>query len=1215
MSDLNQHDDEPVGTIDDTLSTRDMLTLIRAETIQKRTAGHHIDSMNSFIEVGIKQIVTNVFTVEGRVKNKRDKTEEDRSISDITFKVDFKDINLTPPMTVIDKSMQPQMLTPNIARLCNLTYSAVIHVDAEINATAIYKDGTSKTVTSVIKDHRIGSIPCMVGSSLCHVNQDKCDRETRKALEEDPNDPGGYFIINGGEWTVDCLENLTNNTFHVHRNMYMNEIVRGQFLSKPGDHFENSYQVILRYLNNGAITLEITTTKANKFEIPYYLIFRALGMTRDRDIVNHICYGVDNRDTVTQYILEVLSRAFEVSDKSFDPVRQSTDSTEIIQFIAKRITEGANTIAAQKDDNIAKYLNNVFLNLVDRYIFPHIGTGVEHRIIKLRFLGHLINKLIRVEMGEIPETSRDSLARKRVIPAGYGLGKTFKTDFNFAIVQEIKKRIIKDLKYTPFSQVHLAESAKDATATDNLEKWLIQAITTGNKTITVKRNEITNRIASQTLQRKNDVNVISTLNSVNAPNATASKQNERADEMRRVHHAQIGYYDVSQSPDTGEGVGMDKQLGCMASVCGATSSYELTRKLLRDGHIIRLESVEPEMITCDKLTKVFVNGGWIGCCQRGHDVVAHYRHARRHGEIHHLTTIVWELLIREIYFWVDFGRLQRPLIIVYNNLKAYVKAWRSGDRSVQFKQWIKLTRDHIDGLRRGLISMNDLRVARVIEYIAPEEQENAYIAENINVLRARSTDITHTYTHCDIEQAVLGLVTLACPRPNHSNTTRNTYYTNHRKQSAGWFCLSSPFRVDKGTVFQHYCERPLVSVLSDSITYPNGHNRIVALIIHDGNNIEDGIDSCKSSEELGSFNASYYTYERVELDKNEKFGNPDYARTIDIKKGAIYEFVENGIIREGTRVKKDYVLVVKSMKIPKPVDQYLYIDRSVVYKRDEPVIVERVIPPRKFGENKVVKVKMRADRPLIIGDKLSSRTGNKGIKTNSRSRCDMPYCEDGLTPDDLVNAHSIPSRMAINQLIECATGNLAAMRGAHIDATAFSDLDMDSIIDELRGHGIDYGGHRRMYNGKTGEWLDTLIFIGPTTYQRPEKFVKDEKYHIRWGPTAALTHQPLDGKSQDGGLRLGEMESWVLTGQGACRVMHNKLYEDSDGTDIYICRCGNRAIVNQKKNMYKCRTCGDKADITRVSSSWVANMFFNEMSAMNVKMKFDLEPYRSEEIL
>lgn len=1550
--------------IDEKLTAVGMMALIHAELRRKGVAGHHIDSMNSFHRVGIKQIVTKVFTIEGRQKNVRDKTEEDNEIAEITFRIDFTDINLTSPTTVKYESGTNQALTPSMARTRNLTYSAPMFIDAQITATAHYKNGTTKTRTDEIKNHRIASSPCPKGVELC--NTYNCSKAMLKELEEDPLDPGGYFIIKGVEWAVDNLENISNNTFHVYKNMFGNEIARGAFLSKPGDAFENSYQVILRYLNTGAITVEITTSKIDKFEIPYYLIFRALGMCSDYDIIDNIVYGVENEDDVTRSMLEILERAFDAESDKFGAIRKSTDAAEIVQFIGSRISETANRGLAKKDDNVAKYFNTSILNIIDRYIFPHIGTTVDHRVRKLRFLGHLINKLLSVTLGIVDATDRDSYKNKRVFAAGTSMAKAFKTDFNFTIGLESKKQLAKDFRSTPFSQVRLAESVKAAINSDDLERMLTQAITTGNKTITVKRNEITNRVSSQMLYHKNDLNVTSTLNTINTPNSSASKQNERADEMRRVHAIQLGYIDCSQSADTGEKVGRTKQMCVTTSITGASSSSLLKQTLLEDPAILGLDLVRAAQISAEKLTKVFVNGDWIGCCRLAHELAFSYRMKRRYGDIHHLATVVWEPLVREVYFWTDVGRLMRPLVIVYNNLDEYVRERRAGNTEFEFKQWVKLTHAHVIGLQTRKITMDDLRAERVIEYIAPEEQENCYLSPNIDNLRKHVNNVTSRFTHCDIDQAIFGAVTLAAPMANHSGCIRNTYWTNHRRQSAGWFALNYPYRIDKNTTLQHYCERPLVSVFADNLSYPNGQNTIIALALHTGQNQEDSIIVNQASIDNGAFNASHYNYEKSELDPGEQFGNLDATRTMDIKKGATYEFIKNGVIAEGTLVEKGYALIVKTAKIPKPTDQFLYVDKSIIYRHDEPVRVERVIQTRNDEDVPMIKVKLRANRDMIVGDKMScltpdhdvltrrgwvpiaevtlndevatlhdgeilmyeeplalhrydhdgdiyvvksqninmrttmnhrmyvsktktgefdivradeivgkprfyktgaiwvvpdvltftcsytgsvvtkygneitggqewpdlefrmddwleflgiwisdgnlvkanhcqiqvtcikqrkidhlmavcgrmrlkvsshgknhyiyssqiyealkpfnvgavnkylpeyvwdisqrqshillaslisgdghigkkgqtrystsskrlvddiqrlifhcgwtsyayvdrpagyqcvikkegaedrtitatsdayvinvkknsdvvgvntsaigndkvekyvgtvhcltvsseiflirqggkahwtanSRTGNKGIVGATYSRADMPYCEDGLTPDAIVNSHSIPTRMAVNQLLECCLGQVAARLGKHIDATSFREPDILGAIKILEQHGIKYGGTRRMYDGKSGNWIDTLIFIGPTTYQRLQKFVLDEHYAIKSGPSAALTRQPLEGKNSAGGLRLGEMEKDVLCAHGVMRCLHEKFYKDSDGIDLPVCRgCGNRAVVNERKGIYKCKRCGENADIVIISSAWVASLLLSESDAMNVHMALDLAPH------
>lgn len=1203
---------EPTAETPSDIAASDLIAMVHSEIKRKGFAGHHIGSMNSFFAEGVNQIATKVFSVEGKIRNERDdKSPADRDIVEVSFSVEFLETRLTNPSSTKYLCGKPEPLTPNMARLKGSTYSVQMYITMRITATAHYKNGGTKVVVDELRDHRIAAIPCLVRSSKC--NTAMASRELLKNWEEDPNDSGGYFIVNGGEWMIEHSENLTHNIFHCYRQKYENEVVRGTFISKPGDAFENSYQTIIRYLNNGAILIDVTITKKLALQLPFYIVFRALGMTSDREIVDNIVYGVDNNDSTSRSIIGILEKAFDVDDVKYAPIRRCTHPPEIIEFLAAKLVEVANATAAKRDDNVAKYQNATVLNMFDRFFLPHMGTEPDHRIRKLKFLGHLINKLLLVHLGVVGETDRDSYKNKRIHSAGDQTAKTFKTHYNIAFIQPMKKSIIAAIKSTPFSQLQLAKAIKQITKSEALEKPLTQSIVSGTgKLITHKTITVKNRVSAQTVYHKNDMNIKSTLNTITTPDANiGSKNTERADVMRRVHPTYHGFIDPSQSADTGEKVGMNKQIASMASICGSTSSFNVKKTLLADPAIIRLDDVRPASISEKKLSKVFVNGDWIGCCERSHELVYRYRQLRRHGmKIHHQTTIVWEPLVREVYFWTDLGRMMRPLIIVYNNLAEYKRERLAGNKEFQFKQWILLTREMLTGITRGTTTMDDLRNSRVIEYISPEEQESAYIARNIDVLRGASTDITHRYTHCDIEQAMFGIVTLAAPMANHSNGVRNTYYTNHRKQSAGWFALNFPYRMDKHVTLQWYCERPLVTAFSDAITSPNGQNTIAALILHSGLNQEDSTIINGSSRDCGMFNASHYNYEKCELEKNEKLANPNRAITLEIKKDAVYENVVDGLIKPGTLATKGSVLVSKYVPVQNPTDERIYADRSIVYKFDEPVRIERSICVRNGNDIMVVKVKMRSDRPIDVGDKVSSRTGNKGIVGSTVPRCDMPYAEDGTVPDLLVNAHSIPTRMALNQIIECVLGQLAARLGTHIDATIYRPIDIEGALARLREMGIEYGGHRRLWNGRTGCFIDSLIFIGPTVYQRLQKFVLDEHYATRAGPTSILTRQPLDGKSNDGGLRLGEMEAWVLCAHGSNTFLNEKFYKDSDGFNIPICRvCGQRAIVNEKTSTYKCRRCGDVADIVSVPSSWVANLFANEANAMNAKMSFKIAPF------
>lgn len=1180
------------------LTTNDMLSLIKAEHKRKGIAGHHIQSMNTFTAIGIKQIVTKQFPIDERFENQRDSSEEDKKIREIGFTVVFTDVRLRKPM-IAKKNGEPQLLTPALARKKGLTLSNQMYLDIEITATATMADGSTKIRKDKITELRAGSLPTMVGTEVDTL--DGCSRDLKWQLEEDPNDPGGYFIIKGGEWSVSILENTANNSPRAYKNSYKNEETRLEFLSKPGDAFENSTYVVFKLLTDGNILIEMTVGKDNKFEIPFYMIFRLLGMNRDREIVDHCVFGVENTDPITRDLMAVLTVAFDSTNAEMAEIKDVISDSEIAEFLANKL------FVVGDDENLRKWAIQRVYALFDNSLFPHIGTGAATRITKLRFCGHLINRLLCVHLGIIEPTDRDRYGNKRLAAAGTSLAKTFKQDFNFAIVKEIKKHLKKEFKEIPFSDVRLAETVKASIKSDDLERMLIQSITSGNKTIVIRKTEITNRVSSQTLYRKNDLNVVAVSNAIDTPSAKTNKQNERADEMRRVHSSYLGYVDVTCSAESGDQVGMKKQLACTASVCDASSSSFLVNKLL--GDIMRLDDVTPKMISDESLTKVFVCGNWIGCCKNSHELAAKYREYRRTDKIHYLTSIVWSPQLRELEFWTDVGRPVRPLLIVKNNINEYVAGCRS-KKKIAFKQWIDFTPEHARLLNAGKIGIEDLRRKGIVEYISAHEAENAFIAMDIEFLRSKSTDVTYQFTHCDIPQAILGVLSLNSPMSNHSNTTRVTYFTCQRKQACGWFALNYPFRMDKGTLLQHYCERPLVSTFVDGLTYPNGQNAIVALMLHGGQNQEDSITANQGSVDCGLYNASYYTFEKSELQKGEVFGVPDPLRTMDVKPGVIKEHVENHAAKVGTMVSENYMLIEKSAKLPKPSKDYLYSDKSVVYKKKyESAMVEDVVFTLDDSGVSTGKVKLRASRPLRVGDKMSSRTGNKGVVCSMLPRASMMYCEDGMAIDLIINPHTIPTRRAINQLIEAMFAQIAATLGVSIDTTTFREMDIKSAYELAVSLGKKYGAYKRVYCGTTGMWIDALCCVGPTYYLRLQKFVVDECQVVRTGPTTPLTRQPLAGKAQDGSLRFGEMETWVFNAQGCMRALHEKYHADSDGIYIDICRgCGERAVVNAEIGLYRCKHCKGNADIVSVPSSWSSRLFFDEIEAMNIKAKFDLEP-------
>ncbi len=1121
-------------TLDSTdLEPEDLVVLIDSEMDSLGMAAGHIASFSEFCSQGINQIVTKLFKVEKTIANDRTNTPEDNEIETITYVVKFSRVEIERPTTMFYKSGRQNLLFPSLARRHNLNYSAPIKVDATITAKAYLKNSAEPRIrTETVTDFRIASMPIMVRSRLCNTNGMSAD--ALKACEEDPRDPGGYFILKGQEWVVSNLETRLFNHPHIFRNVgHEKERTRLEFISKPGDAYENSSELIIRYLETGQILFRFTSNMYLKvLEIPFHILFKLFGMTSDKEIIDNIVYGYSEpgkSDVLSDHMLQILKRAFRASDPIFGEANNFTDQASLLRYFAKQTSimyeGGAITPDAKVDENTLSYLNTNILRLLDKSVFPHIGMSQDTRHKKLRYLGHLLHKLFLVEYEIVESTDRDSFKNKRVNAAGRGYAKAFKTQFNLAIVQQVSKKLRKAFKNMPFSQVPLAQSFKNSIYGPDLERALIQTIVaSGTKELTLKNRQISNRLSAEMLHRKNQLNTYSTLRTVRTPSTSSSKQDARADEMRRVQPSYAGFLCPIQSADTGEQVGMVKQLAISSSICPSGIGHLLKDILLRDSLIIPLARVFPEDIHKYMLTKIFVNGDWIGCTTNSPMLIHKYRDLRRGWDgttrqedpvIDSTTSMYWNTDSNEIQFWTDPGRLVRPILVVRNNTdldpvgQLLIGTKYDAKADTGFIQDICISRADVLLLRQKKINTVTLHERGVIDYISPEEMENMHIANDLNELHENRYNSLRRYTHCEIPVGLLGIPALTCPFTNHNPAVRTTFQTSQVKQTCGWYALNWPYRVDKHAFLQYYCEIPLVKTIANKYVYPNGSNPIVAIASLGGYNQEDSLCVAKSSAERGQYKGIAFNFVKTELESHEKFGNPDEAHTMELKKHANYAKIVEGHVPPGTMLQKGDIVIGKYFQLPKPSDKYFYRDTSIVYSNDEPAMVETVIRARNEDDNEFCKTKFSSVRPLGIGDKFSARSGQKGMSSVVFSQADMMFTESGIVPTLIMNPHGIPSRMTVNQLMEGQAAKVCALLGALGDGTAFSKTDINAVGDKLVELGYDRHGTERMFNGTTGEWFDVEIFITPTYYQRLQKFAVEEVYSISTGPTDAITRQPL----------------------------------------------------------------------------------------------------------
>jgi DNA-directed RNA polymerase subunit B len=1202
------------------LDDRDYVTIIDAEYRKNGPAGHHLRGYNSFVKFGLSKIITSLFRIERSIVNERKATEEDRSISAIQYKVEFSNLNIKPPSHINNAGLVVPTF-PYTAELNDQGYYASVFVTVKASATAIGlgDSGQIKTIEETVPDIHVTDIPVMYGSDLCITKGQPAS--TLMDMHEDPAGVPGYFIL-GGKWFINTLENLPSDKPQFYLVNNGAELSRGILISKPGDDFENSTQIQIQHLNNGQINIELTTDKFSEKQIPWFLFMRMLGVSSDKEMFDMVTFGGD--DNPTAIIEDMLSTSMTAYDSHFTYLVGLTSVQELIYRMAIFIDPDLKYETVKSSENMQRELVNKMNRILDQHVLPHIGLTPNDRIKKARYLGDLVRRLCLVDSRQIEPSKRDSTDNKRYHDAGICLSKTTKSIFNKTTIQAFQRALTDAFKGTTFSEVDLAGVIRNSFSAAKFLSTLKKVINTGDDEVKIDdKTSIISHMSTQLFHAKSHLNLISIARTIAISSNTAIRQKERADEMRRVGPDFVGYIDPIQSADSGSKVGTEKQLASSASLTGISSSQSVKDYVYADPAFIALSQLPSSEIykkTNDpafELGRVIVNGDWIGFVKQAGDFMRRFRASRRLGNrgINREVSINLNSLsfVRDVEIWCDFGRLIRPLMIVYSNVNEAYQSIVSGGERIPFKQWINVTADHIAKLRSNELTIDDLVEEGVLEYITSQESTDCLIAPSPSELEAQSGNPLLQYSHCDIPQAMVGWVTASVPMANHSNSVRDTMAGNHRRQACAWFALNWPWRIENQTFLQYHCERGLSSTMTSRVTHPNGHNCLVAMAVHSSKNEEDSIIFKKDAVDRGMFRGCAFDFAHTTFNRDDRAGVINNQITMDIKKGSKFDKTVNGLIKLGSYVEKNDVLICKTSPAENPNGAFTRVDRSVVYTSDEPAYAWQV-----HGElindksEKLAKVALRKPRPLHDGDKLSSCTGNKGIASHEAYQVTMMYNAEGISPDLVVNPHSIPSRMAVNQIMEAASNFANCKKGIIADATVFYPQSIDDMIEDMKQfYGLEFLGTEQMYCGETSLPMQGLVFNGFNVYQRLLKFVLDDNYAVDRGATIPMTGQPKHGKHVEGGLRMSEMESDNQKGaQGAIRANDEKTRAHSDGINMFVCRrCGYRATANLNTGMLRCRHCNEDADIYIIESTKISNLLWDELSGMGISIKYNLKDY------
>lgn len=1174
---LGNYEEEPFEIIESYFAGQHLERLVR----------HQIESYNHFVNFQVLRTIQMFNPVTIRSENDY---VPDRDKYFLEVFITFTNFKLHPPQ-IHENNGATKVMLPQEAKLRNFTYASNMTVDVNIQYVVRNTENmdTPKIIEKTLPKITIGKLPIMLKSSVCVLTQNK--HINHQYTGECSMDCGGYFIIKGSEKTVLGQERAAENRIYCFDGK--NTTKWNWFAEiKSVPDFKcispKQIEMMIASKNNGFGHGIFVTIPRIKQPIELYVLFRALGVISDKDITKYIML-----DLVDKKQLDVLTR---LQASIIDANKYMTQEDALRHITASVAYTPLNM---DKETGIRKK-REFTLEVLDNDLFPHCQSLPQ----KLYLVGYMANKLIQTSLGWISPDDRDSYLNKRIDLTGTSLNNLFRNYLN-KLVKEMQKQVVREINTGSWRSTEDYENIINMTniykimKSTTIENGINRALATGD--FSIKQSNSSKVGVAQVLNRLTYVSSLSHLRRINTPL-------EKSGELiapRKLHNTTWGFCCPAETPE-GQSIGIVKNISYMSHITIPTNSSSLYDYVLP--HILKLEDTSPELLYGK--VKVFVNGAWLGITNSPLELYTDMKEKKYKGIVNIYTSITFNFKSLEIRICNDGGRLTRPVLRVKDN-KAL------------------MTKEIIDKLTKKEIGWNDLLTncklpESVIEYIDPDEQNFAMIAMKSKNGYLQDVNQKFNYTHCEIHPStIFGVLASCIPYPEHNQAPRNTYQTAMAKQAMGVYVTNYDQRMDKTAYVLNYPSRPLVDTrLMNFIKLnkiPSGTQIHVAIMTHTGYNQEDSVLINKGSIDRGLFIATIYHTEKDE-DKNIIRDEiirckPDPTKTKGIKFGNYDKLNPQGFIPENELVENRDVIIAKTIPIKEnrndPTKTIKYEDQSKTFRTTEETYIDKNYTGRNGDGYNFAKVRVRILRKPVFGDKFSSRHGQKGTCGNIIPECDMPFTKDGLRPDIIINPHAIPSRMTIGQLKETLLGKVLLEVGMFGDGTSFGNLDVKTITEQLLKLGYESYGNELLYNGLTGEQLETNIFIGPVFYQRLKHMVNDKQHSRSIGPMVNLTRQPAEGRSRDGGFRIGEMERDVMIAHGASRFCRERLYDVSDKYSVHVCKkCGmiasfndgnkNRMYANADFTIHLCKTCDNKTEFARVEIPYACKLLFQELQTINV---------------
>ena len=1128
---------------------------------------HQIASYNIFLESGLDNVIQGASPITCDIE---DHIDGEELVTKTRVEMSFGRIRIRKP-TITEKNGFVRQMNPNDARLRNETYAAKMETEVFIKTIVTQSDGGVSAYENSIPRVILGSVPIMLKSSPCPLagaSPDKAREMGECAFEE-----GGYFIINGGERVIVSQEMITENWLYVFQGGRGSKyLFLGELKSAPTDKqgFVRGYCIKMMRTRDYGDVMRVNIPKV-RMDIPLGVLFKAIGITTDEAIARRVIGDFDDEHAVTYWkLLAPTLREAEPYETQY----------QALELLAKNTSLSARVPIEDRIEFVKKVLAEDFL--------PHIGRNAEAAQEKSWFMGYSTRRIIRCMTGEVGYDDRDGYHNKRVELAGSLMTRLFYQYWTSKVLRDIRSGVQKELQSGAWRATRTYDDIINATnifkviRTTILDAGLKYALATGNFGM---KNSIGKVGVSQVLARLNRNGTVSHLRRLTTPVEKSGKLVA----PRKLHSTAWGVVCPSETPE-GESVGVVKNLSITTVVTNGTSPA-MVHALLRDRVTLMEEMTDDKSHMMVQHTRVWVNGRIFGLVENGVDILRFLRAKRSAGIINPMTTLY--LKEKDLIVWTDTGRILRPLLRIGRDGRLRITRKILERRRDSTLNWTKLVCSAGMVAKPGEAVEGEGFPNTMIEYVDVNEMNSSMILMGPKYCNTRIR-----YTHMEIHPCTaLGTMASMIPFPDHNQAPRNTYQSAMGKQAMGIYATSYQDRMDTASNVLCYPQKPLVYTRMDkyfrNTDLPNGMNAVIAIMCFTGYNQEDSVLLNKASVERGLFRSFFYRTYRDEEKKNattgeeEKFCKPDPTKTEGMRHGSYDKLSTEGYAPANTWVESDDIIIGKVSPVRHGKtgskksggasrmrdvfsEKVTYRDLSKTLRSNEDGYVDRVYRTINGDGYCVMKLRVRSERIPTIGDKFSSRHGQKGTCGMIIPEEDMPVTPDGIRPDIIINPHAIPSRMTIAQVVECVLGKAGCMTGSFGNGTPFEKFDTHEIGDALERHGMERWGNEVLMSGITGEVLSCPIFIGPTFYQRLKHMVNDKIHSRSSGPVVMLTRQPAEGRSRDGGHRFGEMERDCMISHGTSVFLKERMMDVSDKFPMTIGKATGRvAVTDPGKGIYR----------------------------------------------